>query len=113
VRASDVIMSAVMADIEHRVPPRHARVFAVVHEDNARMLALIEKRRNLNRPVIAQPTGSESEAPPEDAVSAGASMIPPRPPSGSRAGDPAATNGGHALGVGRRDGLAACASRRR
>ena len=43
VRASDVIMSAVMADIEHRVPPRHARVFAVVHEDNVRSIALARR----------------------------------------------------------------------
>lgn len=39
-RASDVVMSAVMADVTRRVPPRDARIFAIVHEDNARSLAL-------------------------------------------------------------------------
>src|SRR5450755_3140461 len=33
-RASDVLMSAVMTDVSARVPPRDARVFALVHEDN-------------------------------------------------------------------------------
>jgi hypothetical protein len=42
-RASDVLMSAVMADISARVPPRDARVFAVVHQDNHRSLALCQR----------------------------------------------------------------------
>jgi hypothetical protein len=43
VRASDVLMSAVMADVANRVPPRDARVFAVVHEDNVRSLRLCRR----------------------------------------------------------------------
>ena len=39
-RVSDVVMSAVMADVSRRRPPRDARVFAVVHRDNTRSLAL-------------------------------------------------------------------------
>ncbi len=42
-RASDVVMSAAMTDISTRVPPRDARVFAVVHEDNARSIALCRR----------------------------------------------------------------------
>jgi hypothetical protein len=33
-------MSAVMTDVSSRLPPRDARVFAVVHEDNHRSLAV-------------------------------------------------------------------------
>ena len=39
-RASYVLMSAVMQDVIDRVPPRWARVYAIVHEDNVRSLAL-------------------------------------------------------------------------
>lgn len=42
-RASDVVMSAVMTDISARRPPRDARVFAVVHEDNVRSVALCQR----------------------------------------------------------------------
>jgi hypothetical protein len=42
-RVSDVVMSALMADVSERVPPRDARVFAVVHEDNVRSLALCRR----------------------------------------------------------------------
>ena len=42
-RASDVLMSAVMTDISHRVPPRDARVMAVVHQDNERSLTLCQR----------------------------------------------------------------------
>ena len=42
-RASDVLMSAVMADVSARVPPRDARVCAIVHEDNHRSLALCHR----------------------------------------------------------------------
>lgn len=42
-RASDVLMSAVMADVTARVPPRDARVFGIVHEDNHRSLALCRR----------------------------------------------------------------------
>jgi hypothetical protein len=42
-RVSDVVMSAVMTDVSARVPPRDARVFAVVHEENARSLALCRR----------------------------------------------------------------------
>lgn len=39
-RVSDVMMSAVMSDVSSRVPPRHARVFALIHEKNLRSAAL-------------------------------------------------------------------------
>ena len=42
-RASDVLMSAVMTDVSFRVPPRDARVYAIVHEDNHRSLALCHR----------------------------------------------------------------------
>ena len=42
-RASDVLMSAVMVDVRRRVPPRDARVFAIVHEDNHRSLSLLRR----------------------------------------------------------------------
>lgn len=42
-RPSDLLMSAVMTDVSARVPPRDARVFAIVHEDNHRSLALCIK----------------------------------------------------------------------
>jgi len=42
-RVSDVVMSAVMTDVSARVPPRDARVFAVVHEENSRSLALCRR----------------------------------------------------------------------
>jgi hypothetical protein len=42
-RASDVLMSAVMTDVSARVPPRDARVFALVHEDNKRSIALCHR----------------------------------------------------------------------
>jgi hypothetical protein len=42
-RASDVLMSAVMTDVSSRVPPRDARVHAIVHEDNHRSLAVCRR----------------------------------------------------------------------
>jgi len=42
-RASDVLLSTVMADVAARVPPRDARVFALVHTDNMRSLALCRR----------------------------------------------------------------------
>lgn len=42
-RASDILMSAALTDIAARVPPRDARVFAVVHKDNQRSLALAHR----------------------------------------------------------------------
>ncbi|XVU21128.1 hypothetical protein ACQPZJ_28090 [Actinoplanes sp. CA-054009] len=42
-RASDVLMSAVMSDVARRVPPRDARVFAIVHEGNSRSLSLLRR----------------------------------------------------------------------
>lgn len=42
-RASDVLMSAVMTDVSARVPPRDARVFALVHEDNQRSIAVCRR----------------------------------------------------------------------
>lgn len=42
-RASDVLLAAVMSDVARRVPPRDARVFAIVHEDNRRSLALLRR----------------------------------------------------------------------
>jgi hypothetical protein len=42
-RASDVLMQAVMNDVSARVPPRDARIFAVVHEDNHRSIAVCRR----------------------------------------------------------------------
>jgi len=42
-RVSDVVMSAAMSDIAARRPPRDARVFAIVHEDNVKSLALCKR----------------------------------------------------------------------
>lgn len=42
-RVSDVVMSALLADIEARVPPRDARVMAVVHEQNVRSIAVCRR----------------------------------------------------------------------
>jgi hypothetical protein len=42
-RASDVLMSAVMTDVSSRVPPRDARIYAIVHEDNHRSLAVCHR----------------------------------------------------------------------
>ncbi|WP_367137408.1 hypothetical protein [Saccharothrix sp. HUAS TT1] len=42
-RASDVLMSAAMTDIGTRRPPRAARVFAVVHRENTRSLAVLRR----------------------------------------------------------------------
>jgi RimJ/RimL family protein N-acetyltransferase len=39
-KASHILMSAIMQDVRDRVPPRWARVYAVVHEDNHRSLEL-------------------------------------------------------------------------
>jgi hypothetical protein len=36
-------MSAVMFDIENRLPPRSKRVLAVVHKDNGRSIALCQR----------------------------------------------------------------------
>ncbi len=40
-RVSDVLLSAVMTDVAGRVPPRHARVFALVHEKNSRSISAL------------------------------------------------------------------------
>ncbi len=42
-RASDVLLSGALGDIAARVPPRKARVLAIVHEDNARSLAVCRR----------------------------------------------------------------------
>lgn len=42
-RASDVVMSAAMTDISSRVPRRHARVIAVIHEENLSSLRLCQR----------------------------------------------------------------------
>lgn len=42
-RVSDVLMSAVMADVSTRVPARYARILGVVHEDNVRSIKLCER----------------------------------------------------------------------
>jgi hypothetical protein len=42
-RASDVLMSAVMTDVSERVPPRDARVFGIVHEENHRSIAVCRR----------------------------------------------------------------------
>lgn len=52
-RASDVVMAAAMTDIEARVPPRNARVYAIVHESNTRSIALCKRHglvHELSRP---------------------------------------------------------------
>lgn len=52
-RASDVVMGAVMTDIADRVPRRDARVFAVVHQRNARSIGLCRRHgltEELSRP---------------------------------------------------------------
>lgn len=52
-RVSDVVMSGVMKDVCDRVPARDARIFAVVHEDNVRSIALCKKHgltEELSRP---------------------------------------------------------------
>jgi hypothetical protein len=52
-RASDVLMSAVMTDVNARVPPRYARVYAIVHQDNHRSIALCRRHgltEELSRP---------------------------------------------------------------
>ena len=36
-------MAAVMTDVSSRVPPRGARVYAIVHEDNHRSLAVCRR----------------------------------------------------------------------
>lgn len=46
-------MSAVMTDIGARVPPRDARVYAIVHEDNHRSIALCRRHgltEDMSRP---------------------------------------------------------------
>jgi hypothetical protein len=42
-RPSDILMSAVATAVSARVPPRDARVFAIVHEDNHRSIALCRR----------------------------------------------------------------------
>ncbi|MFO0600145.1 MAG: hypothetical protein U0228_32855 [Myxococcaceae bacterium] len=52
-RASDLLLSGLMLDVSTRVPPRDARVFAVVHEDNFRSIALLQRHgltQELSRP---------------------------------------------------------------
>ncbi len=52
-RASDVLLSGVMTDINARVPPRYARVLALVHEDNHRSLRMCQRHgftEELSRP---------------------------------------------------------------
>ncbi len=50
-RASDVLMSAVMTDVSSRVPPRDVRVYAIVHEDNHRSLAVCRRHaEEMSRP---------------------------------------------------------------
>lgn len=57
-RASDVLMSAVMQDIKTRVPPRDARVYAFVHQDNEASIGLLKRHglvHEMDRPDIANP----------------------------------------------------------
>ena len=42
-RVSHVVMNAAMTDIRARRPPRDARLYAIVHEDNAKSLALCKR----------------------------------------------------------------------
>ena len=42
-QVSHVVMSAVLTDIATRVPPRDPRIFAIVHEQNTRSLALCKR----------------------------------------------------------------------
>ncbi|MBI2373806.1 MAG: hypothetical protein HYV07_07395 [Deltaproteobacteria bacterium] len=55
-RASDVLMSAVMTDVSARAPPRDARVFAVVHEQNLRSIALCNRHGLINDMSRPNPT---------------------------------------------------------
>jgi hypothetical protein len=71
-RASDIMMSAVMTDVSARVPPRDARVFALVHQDNHRSIAICNRHgltEEMSRPHPSyrrlvtphQPPASDSE----------------------------------------------------
>ena len=42
-RVSDVVMSAAMRDVLGRVPARYARVYAIVHRENVRSLAVCRR----------------------------------------------------------------------
>ncbi|MET0793108.1 MAG: hypothetical protein ABW061_16430 [Polyangiaceae bacterium] len=42
-QVSHVVMSAVLTDVATRVPPRDARIFAIVDEQNTRSLALCKR----------------------------------------------------------------------
>jgi serine/threonine protein kinase len=81
------------------------------------VLALTEKRRNLNRPVecLSLPCrfGSGSRASGRRRFGGPDESSRRRPAGPVAEDDPRTGNEGHALGVGRRDDLAACASRRR
>jgi hypothetical protein len=52
-RASDVLMNALLIDVRNRVPKRDARIFALVHEDNLRSIALC-KRHGLTQEMSRQ-----------------------------------------------------------
>jgi hypothetical protein len=52
-RASDVVMSAAIVDIDARAPPRNERIYAVVHKDNHRSIAVCKRHgfvHELSRP---------------------------------------------------------------
>lgn len=42
-RASDVLLSATLKDINERVPPQYRRVLAIVHEENERSLEVCRR----------------------------------------------------------------------
>lgn len=55
-RASDLLMSAVLTDINTHIPPRSHHVFATVHKDNVRSLTLC-RRHNLTRELSSPSEG--------------------------------------------------------
>jgi hypothetical protein len=42
-RASDVVMSAAIVDVDARAPPRNQRIYAVVHKENVRSIAVCQR----------------------------------------------------------------------
>jgi len=42
-RASDVVMSAAIVDVDARAPPRNERIYGVVHKDNVRSIAVCKR----------------------------------------------------------------------
>lgn len=66
-RASDVLKSAVMTDVSARAPARDARVYAIVHEDNHRSLALC-RRHGLTEEMSRPPQLPKDRHAPQDTL---------------------------------------------